>query len=226
RSDYPRHDPAWGVCFKHRCEQEGIPRRHKRQVRRDSPVRRRDRAKEREGARVLGAGLVSSLLGTRQAAQKAEAEQHVPRPNQEGEDAPARDDADQDHPEALDGCVSRGRGRGGPRLLRRMTEPCKTLTFEGVLKDLGEKVKGRIPSLEWLVGPEHIDSHTSPPCVIVDPVSESFSDAPSAPRSKIPGARYTATATVQFHCWGKTYDHALEIRAAVAAALWHVSRGS
>lgn len=107
-----------------------------------------------------------------------------------------------------------------------MTEPCKTLTFEGVLNDLGEKVKGRIPSLDWLVGPEHIDSHTSPPCVIVEPVSESLSDAPSAPRSKIPGARYTATATVQFHCWGKTYDHALEIRAAVAAALWHVSRGS
>src|SRR5690606_41016956 len=99
-----------------------------------------------------------------------------------------------------------------------MTEPCKTLSIEGVLTHLAEKVKGRIPSLDWLVGPEHIDSHTSPPGVIVEPVSESFSAAPSAPRSKIPGARYTATATVQFHCWGKTYDHALEIRAEIGRA--------
>src|SRR5690606_24688408 len=107
-----------------------------------------------------------------------------------------------------------------------MTEPCKTLTFEGVLNDLDKTVKGHIPSLDLLVGQEHSVGHTSPPCVIVERISESFSDAPSAPRSKIPGARYTATGTVQFHCGGDTYDHALEIRAAVAAALWHVSRGS
>lgn len=102
----------------------------------------------------------------------------------------------------------------------------KPMTFEQVLVNLGKDVRARLPDLTWHVGPEHIAGNAKPRRVVVEPTSDTFTTAPSAPRSRIPGARYIATASVSFHCWGYSFDDAIAIRDAVALTLWKASQGS